>query len=153
MALVQVVLQLGWVAAAVEAAAEAALPPVCPGLNTSRYPAMGCAPPNTCCKLNQQSYKCAENKGCNVCPECCHDAFAAPQACSSCVAKSCGYMELAQYGCQVDGQGSCCSPAVENASTALKNCLIIGDSVTSGQSGDVFGMLKDVCQTQKIIGW
>ena len=124
---------------------------VCPGLNTSRYPSMGCKPPNTCCKLNQQSYKCAEDDGCNVCPECCHSVFAPQDQCRRCVSKSCTYMSLAQYGCSVDGHG-CCATAPLNASTTKKNCLLIGDSVTNGQSGLVASKLKDVCQVQKIIG-
>jgi hypothetical protein len=138
----------------VAAAAAAATPPTCPGLNTSRYKPMGCAPPNTCCQLNQQSYRCAESveEGCSVCPECCHDAFKDPHACSSCVHKSCGYMELAQYGCRAGGKGACCSPSPLEASTSEKNCLLIGDSVTSGMSGDVGGYLKGICQTQTIIG-
>ena len=97
------------------------------GLNVTRYAPMGCAAPNTCCKLNQQAYRCGETAAsCNVCPECCHDAFKDPSSCSSCVEKSCGYMDLAQYGCQVEGKGSCCATAAQNASTSLKNCLIIG---------------------------
>ena len=54
---------------AVEDNAQATSAPVCPGLNTTRFPPMGCAAPNACCKLNQQAWKCAEDKGCNVCPE------------------------------------------------------------------------------------
>jgi len=60
-------------------------------------------------------------------------------------------MSLAQYGCSVDGHG-CCATAPLNASTTKKNCLLIGDSVTNGQSGLVASKLKDVCQVQKIIG-
>ena len=97
------------------------------GLNVTRYSPMGCAFPNTCCKLNQQSYRCGETAAsCNVCPECCHDEFKNPTACSRCVETSCGYMNLAQYGCQVGGKGSCCTTGQQNASTTLNNCLIIG---------------------------
>eukprot|EP01050_Picozoa_sp_SAG11_P032346 SAG11_NODE_10476_length_829_cov_0.876712_1_plen_203_part_10 len=139
--------------AALACAETGTLTPVCLGLNTSRFKPMGCAPPNKCCKLNQQSYTCGETAArCNVCPECCHDAFAAPNACSSCVHKSCGYMDLDQYGCQTPGGRACCSPSPLPASATEKNCLLIGDSVTNGMAGDVVGYLKGVCQVQTIIG-
>ena len=81
------------------------------------------------------------------------DEFRDPSACSACVAKSCAYMNLAQYGCTVgDEGGHCCTTAPLPAATSKKNCLIIGDSVTSGQSGLVTSKLADVCQVQKIIG-
>ena len=124
---------------------------VCAGLNLTRYPPMNCLAPNTCCRLNQQDYACREDKGCNVCPECCHANFAPSNLCSHCVSQQCQYENLAEYGCSVGGQG-CCPTAPLNASSTLKNCLIIGDSVTNGQSGVVAGHLKDICQTQKIIG-
>eukprot|EP01047_Picozoa_sp_COSAG01_P022440 COSAG01_NODE_1331_length_10699_cov_28.574717_4_plen_482_part_00 len=49
--------------------------------------------------------------------------------------------------------GGCCKRGVPlPPSKTKKNCLLIGDSVTSGMSGKVISMLKDICQTQVYIG-
>ena len=48
--------------------------------------------------------------------------------------------------------GGCCRTAPLAASKTLKNCLLIGDSVTNGMSGVVTSLLKESCQTQKYIG-
>jgi hypothetical protein len=126
----------------------------CSANNVSRFGPMGCAgnddaTGHKCCKLNQQSYECRDNKGCNVCPWCCHDSLKDPHACSACVAKNCNE-NLAKLGCSPGvGSHSCCPSAPQNASASLKNVLLIGDSVTNGMSGVVAGMLKTVAQTQK----
>ena len=87
-----------------------------------------------------------------MCPWCGHDSLKNPHACSSCVAKNC-HENLAKLGCSPGVNSSGCCPSAElNASTTLKNVLLIGDSVTHGMSGVVGGMLKAVAQTQKYIG-
>ena len=101
-------------------------PPVCPGLNTTRFAPMGCQKPNACCKLNQQDYKCSEDSGCTVCPECCHSNFAPANLCSRCVSQSCGYWHLSSMGCQINGTGGCCGTLPLAAAKTRKNCLLIG---------------------------
>eukprot|EP01052_Picozoa_sp_SAG31_P031479 SAG31_NODE_3339_length_4386_cov_39.128528_8_plen_221_part_00 len=151
---------LALVSVAAAAADGRYVPPgthACTHNNVSRFGPMGCAGPNDqsghkCCKLNQQEYRCAADAGCNVCPWCCHDSLKDPHSCSICVAQHCDE-NLAKLGCSpnVNSPG-CCPQAQHNASTTLKNVLLIGDSVTNGMSASVAGMLKNVALVQKYIG-
>jgi hypothetical protein len=101
---------------------------------------------------NQQNWACREDTACNVCPFCCHDSLKDPHSCSVCVSQHCDE-NLARLGCSpaVNSSG-CCPQAQQNASTTLKNVLLIGDSVTNGMSGVVAGMLRSVARVQKYIG-
>lgn len=83
---------------------------------------------------------------CNVCATCCHEMNATQ--CSSCVKTSCNAATFADYECCPE-QGPCCKRGVPlPPSTSLKNCLLIGDSVTDGMAPLVTAKLKDVCQVQ-----
>ena len=148
-------------ASAGTARAWAAAPPPgthsCARNNVTRFGPMGCGGSDdqhghACCKLNQQDFHCAADTGCNVCPWCCHDSLKDPHSCSSCVAQHCDE-NLAKLGCSPTANSTgCCPQAQQNASTTLKNVLLIGDSVTNGMSASVAGKLKNVALVQKYIG-
>jgi hypothetical protein len=103
------------------------------------------APP--CTHTPFDRYHCAEIN-CNVCANCCH-AFNSTQ-CDSCVKSECNASLFADYECCGTAKGApCCSRGVPlPPSTTLKNCLLIGDSVTDGLEPLVASKLKDVCQVQ-----
>lgn len=131
---------------------------ICTKNNVSRFGPMGCGGAtdqsgHKCCRLNQQDFRCVADTGCNVCPWCCHDSLKDPHACSACVSQHCDE-NLAKLGCSpaVNSTKGCCPQAQMNASTTLKNVLLIGDSVTNGMSSSVAGMLAGVAQVQKYIG-
>lgn len=124
--------------------------PVCPGLNTTRFPPMGCGEGTTCC-TPAATLTCREDAGCTACPECCHANFAPADQCAACVRASCDYQSLEDMGCAIGG--GCCHRGVPlPPSTSLPNCLLVGDSVTHGQQGLVASKLRSICQTQTIIG-
>eukprot|EP01043_Picozoa_sp_COSAG02_P059836 COSAG02_NODE_7697_length_2887_cov_15.716284_1_plen_345_part_00 len=129
----------------------------CARNNVTRFGPMGCGGSDdqhghTCCKLNQQDFHCAADTGCNVCPWCCHDSLKDPHSCSSCVAQHC-HENLAKLGCSPTANSTgCCPQAQQNASTTLKNVLLVGDSVTNGMSASVAGKLRSVALVQKYIG-
>jgi hypothetical protein len=128
--------------------------PVCP-VNASYFPPLTCPDSYSCCKMPATAVCAEEAPPCTVCAECCH-ALNATQ-CSTCVATMCtGRSTIGDYGCNttqpqtwVPWIESCCGRGVPlPASTTLPNCLLIGDSVTSGLSSVAIDLLKDVCQTQ-----
>eukprot|EP01001_Neometanema_parovale_P009746 NODE_598_length_2268_cov_103.971562_g568_i0.p2 GENE.NODE_598_length_2268_cov_103.971562_g568_i0~~NODE_598_length_2268_cov_103.971562_g568_i0.p2 ORF type:complete len:257 (-),score=60.80 NODE_598_length_2268_cov_103.971562_g568_i0:146-916(-) len=54
-----------------------------------------------------------------------------------------------KFGCRLPVGTTCCKPGPSRpASTTLKNCLVIGDSVSIGYTGVVASLLKEKCFVQ-----
>ena len=139
------------VASAVQCAGNAsAVPPLT---------AAACPAGASCCRATFWGpYKCRTGSECDVCAECCHDELSQNQSsCDACVRASCPPDSFGQWGCrdrtQLSGANRCCPPGRPLApSTALPNCLLIGDSVTNGMAPLVAKLMASECQVQHIEG-
>jgi hypothetical protein len=98
---------------------------------------------------------------CTSCPDCCHNSLSNATDCAACHKSKCGGVStIGDYGCNTTHSSTwvpyneyCCGRGVTlPASSALPNCLLIGDSVTHGQASLVAAALESECQVQLFVG-
>ena len=133
--------------------------PTCP-VNVTLFPPLTCPDNYGCCKAPATLVCSDSSPPCTSCPDCCHSYLNATQ-CITCHATQCaGHSVIGDQGCNTTHSPTweayneaCCGRGVSKpASTLLPNCLLLGDSVTHGQSSFVIDALKDECQVQIFIG-
>ena len=139
--------------------ARAAAGPAFP-VNATRVGALTCPDNWSCCKL-PTTLVCADaSPPCTSCPDCCQSYLNGSQ-CSACHAAKCGGVAtIGDMGCHANKSSTwtpyteyCCGRGLPKpASTALPNCLLVGDSVMHGASSLVIAALAGECETQIFVG-
>ena len=133
----------------------AAAGPSCP-VNSSFFPPLTCPDGFACCKMPSTLVCANAAPPCTSCAMCCHDHLT-PAQCAACDKQYCtGQSTVGDAGCNtsrpaawVPYLSSCCGRGVPlPPSSALPNCLLIGDSTMSGRAVGVARELQGVCQTQ-----